>query len=141
VTPPYDGRIYLFDTSVWDHTNHPLIASDWAAALANDQLAVSPVVRFEVLYTARNQSDFELLEEQLDAVRQVPLTRGIVRDAERALHALSATNRHRMPFQDALIAASAAHHSLGVLHYDGHFNTLSEVLDFESRWITPPASL
>jgi predicted nucleic acid-binding protein len=54
---------------------------------------------------------------------------------------LSATNRHRMPFQDALIAASAAHRHLGVLHYDGHFDTLSEVLDFESRWIAPPGSL
>jgi predicted nucleic acid-binding protein len=141
VSPSYDGHIYLFDTSVWEHTEHPLIASDWAAALGNDQLAVSPVVAFEVLYTARNQADFEVLEGELDALRQVPLTRGVVRDARDALHALSATNRHRMPFQDALIAASAAHKHLGVLHYDGHFDTLSEGLDFESRWIAPPGSL
>jgi predicted nucleic acid-binding protein len=141
VSPSYDGHIYLFDTSVWEHTEHPLIASDWAAALGNDQLAVSPVVAFEVLYTARNQADFEVLEGELDALRQVPLTRGVVRDARDALHTLSATNRHRMPFQDALIAASAAHKHLGVLHYDGHFDTLSEVLDFESRWIAPPGSL
>jgi predicted nucleic acid-binding protein len=106
VSPSYDGHIYLFDTSVWEHTEHPLIASDWAAALGNDQLAVSPVVAFEVLYTARNQADFEVLEGELDALRQVPLTRGVVRDARDALHTLSATNRHRMPFQDA---ASAAH--------------------------------
>lgn len=141
MSPSYDGHIYLFDTSVWEHTEHPLIASDWAAALGNDQLAVSPVVAFEVLYTARNQADFEVLEGELDALRQVPLTRGVVRDARDALHTLSATNRHRMPFQDALIAASAAHKHLGVLHYDGHFDTLSEVLDFESRWIAPPGSL
>lgn len=82
-----------------------------------------------------------MLEGELDALRQVPLTRGVVRDARDALHTLSATNRHRMPFQDALIAASAAHKHLGVLHYDGHFDTLSEVLDFESRWIAPPGSL
>ena len=141
MSPSYDGRIYLFDTSVWEHTEHPLIASDWAAALGNDQLAVSPVVAFEVLYTARNQADFEVLEGELDALRQAPLTRGVVRDARDALHTLSATNRHRMPFQDAFIAASAAHKHLGVLHYDGHFDTLSEVLDFESRWIAPPGSL
>lgn len=141
MTPPDDGRIYLFDTSIWSHTEHPRVASDWAAMLRSDRIAVSPVAAFEVLYTAQNQADFEALEEQLDALRQVPLTQAIVRDARAALRALSATARHRLPFQDALIAASAAHRHWGVLHYDGHFDTLSEVLDFESRWIAPPTSL
>jgi len=44
VTPPDDGRIYLFDTSIWSHTEHPRIASDWAALLRSDRIAVSPVV-------------------------------------------------------------------------------------------------
>ncbi len=135
------GRIYLFDTSIWLRTKHPLIASDWETALRNDQLAVSPVVAFEVFYEAQNQTDFEALERQLDALRQAPLTQGIVRDARRALHDLSAEANHRLPFQDALIAATAAHKNVGVLHYDGHFDTLSTVLDFESRWIAAPGSL
>jgi hypothetical protein len=62
VTLPDDGRIYLFDTSIWSHTEHPLIASDWTAMLRNDRIAVSPVVAFEVLYTAQNQADFEALK-------------------------------------------------------------------------------
>lgn len=136
-----DGRIYLFDTSVWVRTKHPLVATDWAAALRNNQLAVSPIVAFEILYAAKNQADFEDLEKQLDALRQVPLTQGIVRDARRALYALSATGQHRLPFQDVLIAASAAQKNTGVLHYDGHFDVLSKVLDFESRWIAAPGSL
>jgi predicted nucleic acid-binding protein len=138
---PYDGRVYLFDSSVWSHTEHPLIVSDWKAALQNDQIAVSPIVVFEVLKTAQNQADFEALEEQLDALRQVPLTKGIVRAAREALHTLSATNHHRMPFQDALVAASAAHKGWGVLHYDGHFDTLGKVLVFESRWIAEAPAL
>jgi predicted nucleic acid-binding protein len=140
VTLP-DGRIYLIDTSVWVRTKHPLIAGDWEQALLNDQLAVSPIVAFEVLYGAKNRADFEELEGQLDALRQVPLTQGIVRDARRALHALSATGQHRLPFQDALIAASAARKNAGGLHYDGHFDVLSKVLGFESRWIAAPGSL
>ncbi len=134
-------RIYLFDTSVWEYTEHPLIAPDWAAALRNNQLTVSPIVAFEVLYTAQNQTDFEELENQLDALRQAPLTRGIVHDARAALRALSAKANHRLPFQDALIAATAAQKNVGVLHYDGHFDTLSKVLRFESRWIAAPGSL
>jgi hypothetical protein len=27
------NRIYLFDTSIWDYTDHPLITADWDAAL------------------------------------------------------------------------------------------------------------
>ena len=115
-------RIYLFDTSVWLRTRHPLIASDWEAALRKNQLAVSPIVAFEVLCTAQHQARF-------------------VRDARRALHDLSAKANHRLPFQDALIAATAAHRNMTVLHYDGHFVTLSEVLGFEGRWIAPPGSL
>jgi len=135
------GRIYLFDMSIWNYTGHPSIAADWDGALECNQLAVSPIVAFEVLYIAQNQADFEALEQQLDALRQAPLTQAIIRDARRALHDLSAKASHRIPFQDALIAASAAHKEMTVLHYDGHFDVLSKVLGFESRWAAKPNSL
>jgi hypothetical protein len=134
-------RIYLFDTSVWIRTKHPLIAPDWEAALRNDQLAVSPIVAFEIFYEAQNQTDFEELERELDALRQAPLTAGILRTARQALHDLSAKASHRIPFQDALIAATAADKHMTVLHYDGHYDLLSEVLGFESRWVAEPNSL
>jgi predicted nucleic acid-binding protein len=56
-----------------------------------------------------------------------------IRDTRRALHTLSAKANHRLPFQDVLIAATAAHKNIAVLHYDGHFDILSKVLGFESR--------
>jgi predicted nucleic acid-binding protein len=131
----------LFDTSIWDHTTHPLLAADWQAAGQKNQLAVSPIVAFEILYGAQNQAHFENLETYLDALRQAPLTKGIVRIARQALHDLSAKTSHRIPFQDALIAATAAEKNLTVLHYDGHFDLLGEVLGFESRWAAEPNSL
>jgi len=140
VSLPLD-RIYLFDTSIWEYTDHPLIAPDWDAALERSRLAVSPIVALEIVYTARNQADFEELETQLDALRQAPLTPAIIREAKRALHDLSATANHRIPFQDAVIAATAAQKNMTVLHYDGHYDLLSGVLGFESRWAAPPASL
>ncbi len=135
------GRIYLFDTSIWGCTGHSSIAADWDAALERNQLAVSPIVAFEILYGAQNQAHFENLETYLDALRRAPLTQAIVRDARRALHDLSAKANHRLPFQDALIAATAAHRNMTVLHYDGHFDILSKALDFESRWAAEPGSL
>jgi len=56
------GRIYLFDTSIWDYTDHPLIAADWDGALERGELAVSQVVAFEVFYEAQNQAEFEALD-------------------------------------------------------------------------------
>lgn len=135
------GRIYLFDTSIWDYTDHPLIAADWNGALERDELAVSQVVAFEIFYEAQNQAEFEELETQLDALRQALLTQGIVRTARQALHDLSAKASHRIPFQDALIAATAAHKNMTVLHYDGHYDLLGEVLGFEGRWAAAPGSL
>jgi len=136
-----DGRIYLFDTSIWGYTDRPSIAADWDAALERDELAVSPIVAFEILYGAQNQAHFENLETYLDSLRQAPLTQGIVRTARQALHDLSAKASHRIPFEDALIAATAAHKNLTVLHYDGHYDLVSEVLGFESRWVAAPGSL
>jgi hypothetical protein len=60
--------------------------------------------------------------------------------ARRAL-AHEAPGRHRLPFQDVLIAAAAASRGYAVLHYDHHFDRLAGVLDFESRWIAPRGSL
>jgi predicted nucleic acid-binding protein len=42
---------------------------------------------------------------------------------------------------DLVIAAAATSAGFGVLHYDGDFDTLAEVLPFESRWLAPPGSL
>jgi predicted nucleic acid-binding protein len=49
---------------------------------------------------------------------------------------------HRQPLfhrsvkvPDLLVAAAAADVGIDVLHYDADFDTLAEVLPFESRWI------
>lgn len=64
MTLPAD-RIYLFDTSIWIRTKHPLITTDWAAALRRNQLAVSPIVAFEVLCNARNQGSAKCLASRV----------------------------------------------------------------------------
>jgi predicted nucleic acid-binding protein len=72
VTLPDDGRIYLFDTSIWSHTEHPQIASDWATALRNDRIPFSPVVAFEVLYTAQSQTNFRLSKNSSTPCNRCP---------------------------------------------------------------------
>jgi hypothetical protein len=46
---------------------------------------------------------------------------------------------HRIPIVDYLLAAAEL--GAAVLHYDRNFDTLAEVVDFESVWISPRGSL
>jgi predicted nucleic acid-binding protein len=42
---------------------------------------------------------------------------------------------------DYLIAAAAQETGAAVLHYDRDYDTLAEIMGFESVWLAPPGSL
>lgn len=95
----------------------------------------------EILRSARSLADFERLDEALDALRSVPVGETTLRAARTAQHTLARSGEHRIPPFDVLVAAAAAEAGVAVLHYDSHFDTLSQVLAFRSLWIAPPGSL
>lgn len=140
----YDGRVYIADTSAWSHAADPVVKEEWAAALRNRQVVTCPIVKLELLYSARDGSEFDRLDAMLGALRDLPITRSVTDAALTALRELAHVQplHHRsIKFPDLLIAAAAQDGALGVLHYDAHFDRLTEVLEFESRWIAPPGSL
>jgi len=47
----------------------------------------------------------------------------------------------RIPVVDYLIAAAAEQSGGAVLHYDNHYDTLAEIMTFESIWLAAPGSL
>jgi predicted nucleic acid-binding protein len=143
IPPPYGGLTVIADTSAWARADHPNVSKEWSAALSAGQIATSPIVAGELLYAARNGAEFDETQERLDALRIVGLGRPITAAALGALRDLAhqAPRHHRLPFQDALIAAAAQSRGWGVLHYDRHYDRLATVLDFESRWIAPSGSL
>lgn len=141
---PFGGETLIADTSAWAHAAHPRVTRRFTAALRNGQIATSPIVKLELLYSARDAESFDRLGADFAQLRDVPITRSVTNAAERALRALA----HRRPPQhrgvslpDLLIAAAAQDAAVGVLHYDEHFDTLATVLDFESRWIARRGSL
>jgi hypothetical protein len=141
---PYDGRIYIADASAWAKASHPKVREEWTGAMRRLQIATCPIVRLEMLYSARNGEDFDRLDTLLGALRDVPVTRSVTNAAIAGYRALA----HRRPlyhrpikFGDLLIAAAAQDGAIGVLHYDEHFDRLADVLEFESRWIAPAGSL
>jgi len=48
---------------------------------------------------------------------------------------------HRLPVVDYVLAATAEQIGAAVLHYDRDYDTLAEVMEFESVWLAPPGSI
>lgn len=141
---PYGGDVFIADSSAWAHAPHPNVRDEWAAALRRGQIATSPIVNLELLFSTVDGDAFDELADDLAQLRDVPIARSVTHAALQAFRQLA----HRQPLfhrsvklPDLLIAAAAQDAGLGVLHYDEDFDRLATVLSFESRWIAPRGSL
>jgi predicted nucleic acid-binding protein len=106
-------------------------------------LRIGPIVKLEILFTARNGEHFDATAEELSAVATAPLTRSVLQAAEAGMRALAHTSAgaHRIPIADYLTAAAAQETGAAVLHYDHDYDTLADVMSFESVWLAPPGSM
>jgi predicted nucleic acid-binding protein len=120
----------VIDTSAWIRQREPVAVEFWNAANDKELLASCPVAALEILRTARNEMDFESMDETFMALLQAPITTTVCRAALSASRELGACRR--IPAPDYLIAAAAAERGFGVLHADRHFDLLATVLEFES---------
>lgn len=133
----------LIDTSAFARARHPEVRQQWQDALLQDRLRLAPPVRMEILFTARDGAEFDALAEQLSALRPAPLTAGVLRSAEDAMRSLThrSAGSQRIPLVDYLVAAAAQEMGAAVIHYDRDYDTLAEVMAFESVWLAPAGRL
>jgi predicted nucleic acid-binding protein len=133
----------LIDTSAWSRAHHPLVRERWSESLLAGRLRLSPAVRLEILLSARGGEDFDLLAEMLGALRAAPLTATIAGAAQAAMRTLAhrSAGSQRLPVVDYLVAAAAQETGAAVIHYDRDYDTLAEVMVFDSVWLAPPGSL
>ncbi len=128
---PFGSGIPLvIDTSAWVRQREPEYVERWKATVEAGLVAVCPVAALEILTSARDQPSFEALDRALAALPQAPVTASVCAAALHASRDLG--GRRRLPAADYLIAAAAAARGFGVLHVDGHYDTLAPVLGFES---------
>ncbi|MGI8729981.1 MAG: PIN domain-containing protein [Solirubrobacteraceae bacterium] len=146
-TPAYGGASLIADTSAWTAIRRSKqlgnTPADWTAALYNGQLLTSPIVKLELLHSTSNAVDFEKLDDLLGWFREIEISPPVFRAAEWALRELAkiGENYHRVGVADALIAASAAERSVGVLHYNHKdFRRLARVLRFNVVELAPPGT-
>jgi predicted nucleic acid-binding protein len=133
----------VVDTSAFSRAHHPDVREAWTRALRADRLRISPAVRLEILFSARNGKGFDTLAEQLSALRPAPLSVSVLRAAEEAMSMLAhrSAGTHRLPIIDYLLAAAAQEAGAAVIHYDHDYDTLAQVMAFESVWLAPPGTL
>lgn len=137
---PYgSGAPLVFDTSAWNRQHDTSVLGRWLATAQADLLVACPVVALELLASARNEEKHTELDRTLTAMPTAPVTQSACRAALTASRELR--GERRLPAADYLIAAAAAEHGAGVLHYDSHFDTLCRALGIPSVWIAPPGSI
>jgi predicted nucleic acid-binding protein len=138
--------VQLADTSAWVWTR--AVGGELRAAFDEDlvegQIATCDMVRLELLYSARNATEFTSLREELDALPNYPI--GDV-EWKRALDVYEALARqgglhHRaVRHPDLLIAAAAEAAGLPVLHYDEDYDRIAGITGQDVRWLAPRGSL
>jgi predicted nucleic acid-binding protein len=133
----------LIDTSAFSRAQYPQVRDQWWQALNADRLRIAPATRLEILLSARNGSIFDELAEELSMLRAAPLTATVARAAQDAMRTFAhrSDGAQRIPIVDYLTAASAQETGSAVLHYDHDYDTLAEVMGFESVWLAPPGSM
>jgi predicted nucleic acid-binding protein len=140
---PWGEQPLVVDTSAFARAHHPQVSEDWARASHADRLRISPIARLEILFGARNAKIFDELSEELSMLRTAPLTATVVRAAEDAMRTLAhrSAGAQRLPLVDYLLAAAAQHTGSAVLHYDHDYDTLAEIMSFDSIWLAPSGSI
>ena len=137
------------DTSTlcWWKFLPPEVRRKFAQAANAGELRISPVVKLEFLHDAFDVKAFDLRDQRLSALDEIPVSEDDCRLAVQAMRDLAhrrplMQGYHKVKAPDAIIAASALANGWGVLHYDKDYERLAEVLpDLVQVRIAPAKSL
>ena len=120
--------IYLLDTSgLVRLLSDPALQEAWYDAVDAEAIGSCYPQRTEFLYSARNRSeDDEITEMFGDLYPDVPVPKNAGRWIASVQHHMAKAGEYRSASAvDLMIAATAAHHSLTVLHDDTDYRTVA----------------
>ncbi len=93
-------------------------------------LFLCPVAELEQLYSARSAKDYDALEAELRTTFEIVSAPADLFERALDLQRDLAHHHgmwHRTPIPDLLIACTALHHGLGIVHVDRDFERIAEV--------------
>ena len=124
---------WIIDKSVATRLSDPNVAAQLTDA--DGTLYLCEVGLLEQLYSARNARDYDRLETILRTNFDVLSSPADLLVAAQHLQRDLAHHRglwHRRPIPDLLIAITALHHDVGVVHADNDFDLISKVRPLRS---------
>lgn len=127
-------RGWLLDNSAASRASDPRVGQQ-LAELAG-ALFLCPVGELEQLYSSRSAAAYDRDKEQLRDSLEIVAAPGDVLDRALQLQYDLAHHHgmwHRTPIPDLLIAETALHHGLGIVHVDRDFDRISEVRPLVAR--------
>jgi hypothetical protein len=119
---------WVLDKSAAARAGDPVIATQLDELAGS--LYVCPIGELEQLYSARSARHYDQLQVELRASFELVAAPPDVLDRALTLQRDLAHHHgmwHRTPIPDLLIAETAVHHGLGVVHVDGDFARIAEV--------------
>jgi predicted nucleic acid-binding protein len=130
----------LADTSAWNRS--AAVFDRWSELVARAEVAMSPPVMLEILFSARSARDALGLRNQLASLPQLPLDERAAPAAMATQTALTEKAHHRGPRpMDLLIAAVAEVNGATLLPYARHFDTIARVTGQPMEWLARRGSL
>lgn len=137
----------LADTTAWAWSNRddlPELRADFDSRLERGEVAVCDMVRFELLYSARNAREYEWSSLRLLAFPECPITEEAWKRALWVYGELAkkgGAHQRSVQHADLLIAATAELAGVPVLHYDEDYDRIAAVTGQPTRWLAPRGSL
>ncbi|MGI8596367.1 MAG: PIN domain-containing protein [Thermoleophilaceae bacterium] len=119
------SRLLLVDKSAFVRSPDPARSGD-------DELCLCAVIRVEVLHSARSPAEYEAVEAELGAFRDLRMDGETIAIAIGAHRELATISHHGIPLPDLLIGACAQQYAADVLHVDRHYDVLARVLSFRA---------
>jgi predicted nucleic acid-binding protein len=135
---------YLVDKSALARWDEPTVAAVLDPALTAGLLWTCRPVELEVLFSAQSPAEYAgAASDRTATYKDAPLAPeiGVIALELQAAMATAGALRAAGPI-DLLIAATAIHHDLTVLHYDGDYELLSDADHrLAQRWVVPRGSV
>ena len=137
----------LADTTAWAWSRRERrgrLREDFDTRLVDGEIAICDMVTMELLYSARNEDEFDELSEELRALPECPIGRAEWKRAlwvYRELAKQGGAHQRSVKHPDLLIAAAAEVAEITVLHYDEDYERIAEITGQPHRWLAAKGSL
>jgi predicted nucleic acid-binding protein len=134
---------YLIDTSVLARMSQPAVAAPVVPLINAGLVGTCAVLDLEALCGARSAADYEAIRtDRRRAYEYLPTHDEQWQRALDVQRALAARGQLRaVGIADLLIAATAEHHGVTLIHYDGAFDHIVAVTGQPAWWVVSRGSV